>query len=160
MKMDSFREKIHDFVELSFPTISAYQENAAMMHYEATETDFKVLEPKGMLLVDSGGTYHRGTTDVTRTIVIGEISDTMKEHYSKTVAGMLQLADTTFLYGCGGINLDIMARQPLWDLGIDYKCGTGHGIGFVLNVHEGPQSIRPRLLSKKRYPIRGRHDCQ
>lgn len=153
MKMDSFREKIHDFVELSFPTISAYQENAAMMHYEATETDFKVLEPKGMLLVDSGGTYHRGTTDVTRTIVIGEISDTIKEHYSKTVAGMLQLADTTFLYGCGGINLDIMARQPLWDLGIDYKCGTGHGIGFVLNVHEGPQSIRPRLLSKKDTPL-------
>lgn len=145
MKLDSMRAEIDGFFELSFPTISAYKENAAMMHYSATETDKKNIEPEGLYLVDSGGQYVGGTTDVTRTIALGPVTDTMKKHFSKTACGMLRLADTRFLYGCTGKNVDIMAREPLWECYIDYKCGTGHGIGYILNVHEGPQNIRWRF---------------
>lgn len=144
--LDNLRTQIPEYLDLSFPTISAYKENAAMMHYEATEENHKELAPEGMLLVDSGGQYLGGTTDVTRTIVLGEISEEIKKHYSAVAAGMLQLADANFLYGCTGRNLDILARKPLWDLGIDYKCGTGHGVGYILNVHEGPQGIRWRYV--------------
>ena len=145
MKLDSMRAEIDGFFELSFPTISAYKENAAMMHYSATETDKKNIEPEGLYLVDSGGQYVGGTTDVTRTIALGPVTDMMKKHFSKTACGMLRLADTRFLYGCTGKNVDIMAREPLWECYIDYKCGTGHGIGYILNVHEGPQNIRWRF---------------
>ena len=144
MHMDELRREIDGFFDLSFPTIGAYKENAAMMHYEATETVNKELKPEGMFLVDSGGQYMGGTTDVTRTIVLGEISDTIKRHFTAVAVGMLRLSDAKFLYGCTGRNLDILARGSLWDMGIDYKCGTGHGIGYILNVHEGPQNIRWR----------------
>lgn len=144
MHLDDLRREIDEFVDLSFPTISAYKENAAMMHYEATASDNKELEPEGMLLVDSGGQYLGGTTDVTRTIVLGEIDDEIKKHFTATAVGMLALSAARFLYGCTGRNLDILAREPLWNMNIDYKCGTGHGIGYILNVHEGPQSIRWR----------------
>lgn len=145
MKLDSMRATIDGFFELSFPTISAYKENAAMMHYSATQEDKKEIMPEGMYLVDSGGQYVGGTTDVTRTIALGPVTDTMKKHFSKTACGMLRLADTRFLHGCTGKNVDIMAREPLWECYIDYKCGTGHGIGYILNVHEGPQNIRWRF---------------
>ena len=143
--LDNLRREIDGFMELSFPTISAYKENAAMMHYEATAGNDQVLQPEGMLLVDSGGQYMGGTTDVTRTIVLGPVSEEVKKHFTLVAVGMLQLADAKFLYGCSGRNLDILARQPLWNIGIDYKCGTGHGIGYILNVHEGPQNIRWRF---------------
>ncbi|MBP8715686.1 MAG: M24 family metallopeptidase, partial [Lachnospiraceae bacterium] len=142
MRLDGMRAKIKGFMDLSFPTISAYNANAAMMHYEATENDCADIKAEGMLLVDSGGQYLGGTTDVTRTIVLGKISGETKKHFTKVAIGMLNLANTHFLYGCSGRNVDIMAREPLWELGIDYKCGTGHGIGYILNVHEGPQNIR------------------
>ncbi len=145
MKLDSMRAELPGFIELSFPTISAYNANAAMAHYEATEDNCAEVKAEGMLLVDSGGTYMGGTTDVTRTIVVGEISDEIKCHYTRTVAGMLRLSNAKFLEGCTGKNLDILARGPLWDMGIDYKHGTGHGIGYILNVHEGPQNIRWRF---------------
>lgn len=144
--LDGLRRDIDGFLDLSFPTISAYKENAAMMHYEATPGCNREIKAQGMLLVDSGGQYMGGTTDVTRTIVLGEISDEIKKHFTLTAIGMLRLSDARFLYGCSGRNLDILARGPLWDAGIDYKCGTGHGIGYILNVHEGPQSIRFRFL--------------
>ena len=143
--LDKLRRSINGFLDLSFPTICAYKENAAMMHYEATPEKHKEIAAEGLLLVDSGGQYMGGTTDVTRTIVLGEISAHIKEHFTKVAIGMLQLSDARFLYGCTGKNLDILARQPLWDINIDYKCGTGHGIGYILNVHEGPQSIRWRF---------------
>lgn len=143
--LDSLRRETQGFLDLSFPTISAYKENAAMMHYEATPESHKELKPEGLLLVDSGGQYLGGTTDVTRTVVLGPVSDEIKLHFTKVAAGMLRLTDARFLYGCTGRNLDILARGPLWDIGIDYKCGTGHGIGYILNVHEGPQSIRWRF---------------
>lgn len=142
IKLDSMRADIDGFVELSFPTISAYGANAAMMHYEATEEDYAVIEPKGMYLVDSGGTYMNGTTDVTRTLILGDVTKEMVKHFTKVACGMLRLQNASFIKGCTGRNLDILARLPLWELGIDYKCGTGHGIGYILNVHEGPHSIR------------------
>ena len=143
--LDDLRSRIPGFLELSFPTIAAYGENAAMMHYEATSENHRELKAEGMLLVDSGGQYLGGTTDVTRTVVLGKISEEIKRQYTAAVSGMLRLAKARFLYGCSGRNLDILARAPLWDMGIDYKCGTGHGIGYILNVHEGPQSIRWRF---------------
>ncbi len=145
MKLDSMRAQLPGFIELSFPTISAYNANAAMAHYEATEDNCSKVEPKGLLLVDSGGTYMGGTTDVTRTMVVGPISDEIKKHYTLTVVGMLRLSKAKFLEGCTGKNVDILAREALWNIGIDYKHGTGHGIGYILNVHEGPQNIRWRF---------------
>ena len=146
MKLDSMRAELPGFIELSFPTISAYNANAAMAHYEATADSASEVKAEGMLLVDSGGTYMGGTTDVTRTIVVGEISDEIKRHYTATVCGMLRLAGAHFLEGCTGKNVDILAREALWSMGIDYKHGTGHGIGYILNVHEGPQNIRWRFM--------------
>jgi len=139
--IDKLRKKIPGFIELSFPTISAYGANAAMMHYEATESSYSKIEPRGMLLVDSGGQYLKGTTDVTRTIVMGEISENIRKDYTLAVCGMLRLQNAVFMKGCTGRNLDILARGPLWREASDYKCGTGHGIGYCLNVHEGPQRI-------------------
>lgn len=144
-KLDKMRSGIEGFIELSFDTISAYGANAAMMHYEATEENKAEIKAEGLYLVDSGGQYMGATTDVTRTIALGSITDDMKKHFTKTVCGMLRLANAKFLYGCTGRNVDIMARQPLWECYIDYKCGTGHGIGYILNVHEGPQNIRWRF---------------
>lgn len=143
--LEQLRRQIPEFLDLSFPTIAGYKENAAMMHYEATPDNFATLAPEGMLLVDSGGQYVGGTTDVTRTIVLGPVSDEIKMHYTLVAAGMLQLSAVRFLHGCTGRNLDIMARQPLWNIGLDYKCGTGHGVGYILNVHEGPQNLRWRF---------------
>ncbi len=148
VKLDAMRSEIEGFLDISFDTISAYGANAAMMHYEATQTQSAQLKPEGLYLVDSGGQYLGATTDVTRTIALGSISDEIKKHFSKTVCGMLRLAETKFLSGCTGRNLDIMARQPLWECYIDYKCGTGHGIGYILNVHEGPHSVRCQYNAK------------
>ncbi len=148
--LDNLRRQIDGFLDLSFPTISGYKENAAMMHYEADPDSCRELEPEGMLLVDSGGQYMGGTTDVTRTIVLGPVSDEVKEHFTAVAAGMLQLSNARFLYGCTGRNLDILARGPLWDRNIDYKCGTGHGVGYILNVHEGPQGIRWRFTGNQK----------
>ena len=141
----NLRRQIPGFIDLSFPTIAGYQANAAMMHYEATKDTAAKLQPEGMLLVDSGGQYLGGTTDVTRTIVLGPVSDEIKKHYTKVAAANMQLSHAHWLYGCTGRNLDILARQPLWDIDIDYQCGTGHGVGYILNVHEGPQSMRWRF---------------
>ena len=143
-ELERFRREIPEFLDLSFPTIAGYKANAAMMHYEATPENRAVLAPEGMLLVDSGGQYLGGTTDVTRTIVLGPVSDEIKLHYTAVAAGMLQLTNACWLYGCTGRNLDILARQPIWNMGLDYKCGTGHGVGYILNVHEGPQNLRWR----------------
>ena len=140
-KLDHMRSEIPGYVELSFPTISAYGANAAMMHYEATKDKTATLKPEGMLLVDSGATYMGGTTDVTRTIVLGPISEEIKKHYTLSVMSMLRLANLIFLQGSNGVTLDLAAREPMWKNHMDYKCGTGHGIGYMLNVHEGPQRI-------------------
>lgn len=136
------RKQMPGFIEESFETISAYNENAAMMHYSCYEDKEVLLQNQGVLLVDSGGHYLEGSTDVTRTIILGEITKEVRTHYTMVLKSMLRLANATFLYGCTGQNLDILAREPIWSLGLDYKCGTGHGIGYALNVHEGPNGFR------------------
>ena len=129
------------FVEPSFSTIAAYKEHAAMMHYSATPESNYYLKPEGLFLVDSGGQYYDGTTDITRTIVLGKLTEEEKVDFTLVVKSNLALTMAKFLYGATGSNLDIIARTPLWEAGIDYKCGTGHGVGFFLNVHEGPQGF-------------------
>ena len=131
---------------LSFTPISGYKENAAMMHYSASPETAKEVTNEGMLLVDSGGHYWEGSTDITRTFVLGPISDEIKEHYTAVVRGVIGVSKAKFLHGCVGMTLDILSRGPIWDLDLDYKCGSGHGIGYLLNVHEGPQGFRWRML--------------
>lgn len=140
--MDSLRAEVTEFQGLSFPTICAYGENAAMMHYEATEKKCAKIEARSFLLTDSGGQYSGATTDVTRTIAMGKLTEEEKRDFTFVAAGMLRLQSAVFLSGCTGRNLDILARQLLWEQGMDYKCGTGHGVGYFLNVHEGPHGIR------------------
>ena len=141
-KLEVFRREQDKFIEPSFSTIAAYKDHAAMMHYSATEESNYKLEPRDLFLVDSGGQYFDGTTDITRTIALGPIPKNVRKDFTNVVRGMIRLSKAKFLYGCRGYNLDILARGPLWEEGIDYKCGTGHGIGFVLNVHEGPNGFR------------------
>lgn len=136
-----FRQEQDGFIELSFDTISAYKANAAMMHYSASETSNAVLKKEGLYLIDSGGQYFDGTTDITRTVALGAITDEEKRDFTLTLKGHTNLGNARFLYGATGHSLDVLARYPLWQEGIDYKCGTGHGIGFLLNVHEGPHRI-------------------
>lgn len=135
------REQEH-FLGLSFDTISAYGPNGAMMHYSATKESNATLKPEGFLLVDSGGHYLEGTTDITRTMALGPVTEEMRLYFTAVVRSNLNLAAAKFLHGCTGRNLDILSREPLWQLGMDYKCGTGHGVGHILNVHEGPNSFR------------------
>ncbi len=143
-KLEEFRKEQEGFIEPSFDTIAAYKENAAMMHYKAEEGKSNYdLKKEGMFLIDSGGQYLDGTTDITRTIVLGDITQEEKRDFTLTLKGHINLIGARFLYGATGSNLDVLARYPLWQEGIDYKSGTGHGIGFLLNVHEGPHRISP-----------------
>lgn len=137
------------FVDLSFETISAYGANAAMMHYCATPESDAELKPEGFLLVDSGGHYLDGSTDITRTMALGTLTEKEKFHFTTVCRSNLNLAAAKFLYGCRGTNLDILSRGPLWNLGLDYKCGTGHGIGYLLNVHEGPNGFRWKIVPER-----------
>ena len=145
-KIDGLRAQQEGFIELSFPTISAYGTNGAIIHYGAQKETCAALMPEGMLMIDSGGHYIDGTTDITRTFILGPVTSEMKKHYTLVLRAMLSMRATRFLHGCTGANLDIRAREVLWEHGLDYKHGTGHGVGNILNVHEGPQSFRWKLL--------------
>ncbi len=145
-KCDGLRAEIDGFMGISFETICAYGPNAAMMHYEATKESFAECKSEGMLLTDCGGQYPGATTDVTRTVIMGPVSEEEKKNFTLVAKGFLNLMYASFLEGCTGRNVDILARIPLWKEGIDYKCGTGHGVGYCLNVHEGPQNIRWKFL--------------
>ncbi len=147
--LENLRKEQEHFLDVSFDTICAYGANAAMMHYSASEESNAVLKPEGFLLVDSGGHYLEGTTDITRTFALGELSHEQKKHFTAVCRSNLNLANAKFLYGCSGINLDILARGPLWDMGIDYRCGTGHGVGHILNVHEGPNGFRWKVVQER-----------
>ncbi len=154
-KLEEFRKLGKNYVGLSFDTISGYNAHGAIIHYEPTpETDIEV-EPNGLLLVDSGAQYLNGTTDITRTIAVGPLTEEMKHHYTMVLRGHLDLEKAKFKEGCNGANLDILARAPFWDEAEDYNHGTGHGVGFFLNVHEGPQNFhwntarRPSLTPLK-----------
>ena len=141
-KLLELRREQEGFISPSFDTICAYRANAAMMHYKAAPESCAALEPRDLLLIDSGGQYYEGTTDITRTFALGEVEQTQKMHFTAVLCSMLNLANAKFLHGCSGIALDILARGPIWDMGIDYQCGTGHGVGHLLSVHEGPNAFR------------------
>jgi Xaa-Pro aminopeptidase len=141
-KLEGYRKQIELFAGLSFDTIAGYKDHAAMMHYKASEETQYTLKNEGFFLVDSGGQYYNGTTDTTRTIVLGKLTEEEKRDYTLVLKSNIALSTAKFLDGSTGGNLDVLARQPIWQYGLDYKCGTGHGVGFFLNVHEGPQSFR------------------
>ena len=139
-----FRQERPDFIDQSFSPIVASGEHGAIVHYEATEESNIPLRNDSFLLVDTGGHYLQGTTDITRTFAIGALTPEQKRHYTAVLRGHLDVAAACFKHGCTGVNLDVLARQPLWELGLDYNHGTGHGVGYLLNVHEGPQGLRLR----------------
>lgn len=136
-------------LDLSFSTISAYGPNAAMCHYHAVPETCATLEAKGLYLVDSGGQYLEGTTDITRTFALGPVTEKEREHYTLVLMSMLRLGNVKFLQGCSGLSLDYVAREVLWKRGLDYNHGTGHGIGYLLNVHERPAGIRFRVVPER-----------
>lgn len=140
-KLIAFRSEQEGFAGPSFDAIFGYKDHAAMMHYKAKPETQYTLERSGMFLMDSGGQYFDGTTDTTRTVVLGELTEREKRDFTLVLQGFIALSAAKFLHGTTGCNLDILARQPIWRQGIDYKCGTGHGVGFFLNVHEGPQGF-------------------
>lgn len=131
----------------SFETICGYAAHGAIVHYAATPESDVEIKPESLLLMDSGAQYLDGTTDITRTIALGEPTEQMKKDFTRVLKGTIGLAKCKFPAGAKGVQLDILARKALWDAGINYLHGTGHGIGHCLNVHEGPQSIRMELNS-------------
>lgn len=143
--LHSLRAAQKHFLGESFPTISAYGANAAMMHYEPSRENDVILSPKGFLLVDSGGHYLEGTTDITRTITLGELTPEEIHGYTLTLRAHLRLMAAKFPKGVICQNLDALSRGVFWDEGLDYRCGTGHGVGHILNVHEGPNGFRWRI---------------
>ncbi len=144
-KLESYRKEQEGYLEPSFDTIAAYGPHGAIVHYEPTGETNIALKPMGFLLVDSGGQYMEGTTDITRTIALGALTEEEKRAYTLVLAGHLNLAAAKFLYGVRGENLDYIAREPLWRYGMDFNHGTGHGVGCLLNVHEGPNRIHFRI---------------
>ncbi|MCF0107140.1 MAG: aminopeptidase P family N-terminal domain-containing protein [Holdemanella sp.] len=140
--LNDLRREIDDYIEVGYGQIAAYNENAAMMHYQATEANYSILKKDGIFLIDSGGQYLSGTTDITRTIGFGNVDKQWKIDFTTVLISHAQLAQLKFLEGCSGMTIDIIARQPIWERELDYQCGTGHGIGYLLGVHEGPQGIR------------------
>lgn len=144
--LEGLRGSMEHYLEPSFGTICAYGPNAALAHYSATPEHNSEIRAQGFLLVDSGGHYLEGSTDITRTFVLGELSEEMRRHFTLVLRAVLRLKNTRFLYGCSGLNLDIRAREVFWEEGLDYRHGTGHGVGYLLSVHEGPNSFRWKPL--------------
>ena len=149
-KLFEFRAQQDLFKGISFDTIAGYQEHGAIVHYEATEESASTLKPEGLLLLDSGAQYLDGTTDITRTIALGPVTEEQKKDYTLVLKGFISLSMAEFPYGTCGTQLDAFARQFMWKAGINYGHGTGHGVGHFLNVHEGPHQFRmnhvPALL--------------
>lgn len=152
-KLYQFRSEQEHFLGESFDPIIAYGTHAAIVHYSATEATDIPLEARGMVLADTGGHYLEGTTDITRTIVLGPVTAKEKKFFTAVLRGNLNLAAAKFKYGCTGLNFDYLARGPLWELGEDYNHGTGHGVGYLLNVHEGPNSFRWKNLPGNPAPV-------
>lgn len=151
-KLLSFRQEQENFIGESFGTIAGYQGNGAIVHYSAKAEDCKTLQKEGVLLLDSGGQYLEGTTDITRTIPFSDLDDTFKTDYTLVLKGHIALNIAKFPHGTRGCNLDILARHPLWKAQRNYGHGTGHGVGAFLNVHEGPLNIRQDLIDQAILP--------
>lgn len=152
-QLEQFRNTQEHYVEPSFAPIIAYKEHGAIVHYSATKESDVELKPESFVLADTGGHYLEGTTDITRTIALGSLTQEEKEMYTTVLKGHIQLEMARFLQGCSGPSLDVLARTPLWEKGLDYNHGTGHGVGYLLSVHEGPNSFRYRPS------VNGRNDC-
>ena len=152
-KLEEFRMAQENYIEPSFAPIIAYKEHGAIVHYSATKESDAEIQPESFVLADTGGHYLEGTTDITRTIALGTLTQEEKEMYTTVLKGHIQLETARFLQGCSGQSLDILARTPLWEKGLDYNHGTGHGVGYLLSVHEGPNSFRYRPS------VNGRNDC-
>jgi len=140
-KLEEFRSENDLYIEPSFKSIAAYESNAAMMHYRPSKDKSSILEKRGTFLLDAGGQYIDGTTDTTRTIRLGDVSDEQIKDFTLTLMSHINLISSRFLEGTSGFKLDAIARYPMWQEGLDYKCGTGHGVGHFLSVHEGPHRI-------------------
>ncbi|MBE5882212.1 MAG: aminopeptidase P family protein [Lachnospiraceae bacterium] len=147
-KLIQFRGQQEHYLGESFAPIVAFADHGAIVHYSANEATDTELKPESFLLVDTGGHYLEGTTDITRTIVMGALTDAQKRHYTAVLQGNLRLANAYFKKGLTGANLDYLAREPLYRQGLDFNHGTGHGVGYLLNVHEGPNAFRMRQDAK------------
>lgn len=149
IKLEEFRGKQKHYMGPSFTPIIGYGAHGAIIHYAATKESNCQMKPEGLVLLDTGGQYLEGTTDITRTVALGTVTEEEKKYFTLVLKGNLNLGAAKFLYGCRGVNLDYLARAPLWELGLDYRHGTGHGVGYFLNVHEAPNGFRYKLADGK-----------
>lgn len=152
-KLDSFREEMGNFIRPSFDAISSFGEHAAIVHYSSTPETNVDLKEGGLFLTDTGAGFMEGSTDITRTYALGEVPAHMKQHFTLVAISHLSLADAKFLKGCTGLNLDILARKPFWDRNLNYNHGTGHGVGYLLNIHEGPAGFRWQYRPGETHPL-------
>ncbi|MDO4312156.1 MAG: aminopeptidase P family protein [Eubacteriales bacterium] len=141
-KLDEFREQMGNFLSPSFDPISAYGEHGAIVHYSSSPETNVELKKGGFLLTDTGAGFYEGSTDITRTYALGEVSQVMKDHFTLVAVSNLSLANAKFRKGSSGLTLDYLARRPFWERNLDYNHGTGHGVGYLLNIHEGPIGFR------------------
>jgi Xaa-Pro aminopeptidase len=152
-KLESFRMEQENFLWPSFAPISAYGEHAAMCHYSSSEETNVELKEGTLFLTDTGGNYLEGSTDITRTVALGKIPSEMKRHFTNVLRGNLALSNAKFLYGCSGKNLDILARQYLWNEHLDFNHGTGHGVGYLLSIHENGGRFNWRTIEETMRPL-------
>lgn len=148
-KLTSLRAAQKGYIRDSFEPLCAFADHAAMMHYSPSKETDVVLKEGAMFLNDTGGGYYEGSTDITRTFILGSIDQDMKKYFTAVVRAMMNLSRANFLYGCHGYNLDVLVRQPIWDLNIDFQCGSGHGVGYLGNVHEPPTGFRWYVVPSK-----------
>ena len=148
-KLTSLRAAQEGYIRDSFESLCAFADHAAMMHYSPSKETDVVLKEGAMFLNDTGGGYYEGSTDITRTFILGSIDQDMKKYFTAVVRAMMNLSRANFLYGCHGYNLDVLVRQPIWDLNIDFQCGSGHGVGYLGNVHEPPTGFRWYVVPSK-----------
>lgn len=148
-KLTEFRAEQEGYIRDSFEPLCAFADHAAMMHYSPCEETDVVLKEGALFLNDTGGGYYEGSTDITRTFVLGSVDAQMKKYFTAVVRAMMRLSRARFLYGCYGYNLDILARGPIWDLDLDFQCGTGHGVGYLGNIHEPPTGFRWYVVPSK-----------
>ncbi len=148
-KLTELRSAQEGYISDSFEPLCAFADHAAMMHYSPSEETDVQLKSGAFFLNDTGGGYYEGSTDITRTFVLGPVDQQMKKYFTAVVRAMMRLSRARFLYGCYGYNLDVLARGPIWDLDLDYQCGTGHGVGYLGNIHEAPTGFRWYVVPSK-----------
>ena len=148
-KLISLRAEQEGYISESFEPLCAFADHAAMMHYSPSEETDVQLKAGAFFLNDTGGGYYQGSSDITRTFVLGSVDQQMKKYFTAVLRANMRLSRAKFLYGCYGYNLDVLARGPIWDLDLDYQCGTGHGVGYLANIHEGPSGFRWYVVPSK-----------